>query len=104
MVPVPSDTSFASASSSQMLPTMPVGLPQARPDTVHKVACIGGDGIGPEVIDAGEVVLRKLCETSGGALKIDFESFDWGSDRYKKTGSYVPQDCLATLRKFDAIL
>ncbi|KAL3419267.1 tartrate dehydrogenase/decarboxylase TtuC' [Phlyctema vagabunda] len=69
----------------------------------YKIASIPADGIGPEVIEAGVTVLKKLASTLG-AFDLEFENFDWSSDRYKKTGKYLPDDALAILKKFDAIL
>ena len=68
----------------------------------HKVAAIGADGIGPEVIDAGLEVLQTLAAQDGG-FTLETESFDWGSDRYRKTGRMMPEDGVDTLRGFDAI-
>ena len=69
----------------------------------YKIASIPADGIGPEVISAGITVLRKLASTLG-SFDLQFENFDWSSDTYKKTGKYLPDDALQTLKKFDAIL
>ncbi len=33
---------------------------------IHKIAAIGGDGIGPEVVAAGLEVLETLSTTDGG--------------------------------------
>ena len=68
----------------------------------HRIAVIGGDGIGPEVIEAGCRVLASLAEVQGG-LTFDFRRFDWGSDYYRRTGRMMPEDGLAQLRGFDAI-
>ncbi|MGQ0547223.1 MAG: tartrate dehydrogenase [Betaproteobacteria bacterium] len=65
----------------------------------YRVASIPGDGIGNEVIPAGIEVLRKL----EGEFRLDFTTFDWSSERYKKTGAYIPEGGLAELKKFDAI-
>jgi tartrate dehydrogenase/decarboxylase/D-malate dehydrogenase len=70
---------------------------------VYKIAQIGADGIGPEVIDAGVRVIHAVAKKLGGAT-YDFTNLDWSSDRYKRTGSYVPKDYLEVLRKHDAIL
>lgn len=67
-----------------------------------KIASIPADGIGPEVIEAGEAVLNALGERAGD-LAFDFERFDWGSDYYKKHGEMMPKDGLDQLRPFDAI-
>lgn len=69
----------------------------------YKIASIPADGIGPEVIEAGITVLKKLSETLQ-TFHLDFTNFDWSSDVYKKTGKYMPDNALETLRKFDAIL
>ena len=44
------------------------------------------DGIGPEVISSGIRVLEALARRAGD-LSFNFQTFDWGSDYYKKTGS-----------------
>ena len=68
----------------------------------YRIASIPGDGIGNEVIPAGMDVLAALAGKEGFDLK--FESFDWSSERYKKTGAYIPDGGLERLRTFDAIL
>jgi tartrate dehydrogenase/decarboxylase/D-malate dehydrogenase len=69
---------------------------------VYKIAAIGGDGIGPEVIDAGLEVLDALVAQDGG-FQLEVERFPWGSGYYKQTGRMMPEDGLATLERFDAI-
>jgi tartrate dehydrogenase/decarboxylase/D-malate dehydrogenase len=68
----------------------------------YRIASIPGDGIGNEVVPAGQDVLTTLAAKQGFDLK--FESFDWGSARYKKTGAYIPDGGLEKLKTFDAIL
>jgi tartrate dehydrogenase/decarboxylase/D-malate dehydrogenase len=68
----------------------------------HRIAAIGGDGIGPEVIAAGLQVLDVCAERDGG-FTFEVEHFDWGSDYYKKHGVMMPADGVEKLRKFDAI-
>ncbi len=67
----------------------------------HKVAVIGGDGIGPEVVTAGLKVLRAVAAADGFAL--DTEDFPWGSAFYRKHGQMMPSDGLDALGGFDAI-
>ena len=67
----------------------------------HRIAAIPADGIGPEVIDAGLEVLEALAGRAGFALDVD--RYDWGSDRYRRTGAMMPADGLAHLRQADAI-
>lgn len=69
----------------------------------YKIAAIPGDGIGIEVIDAGLRALAALTESDGG-FKLDVTRFDWGSDRYKREGTFMPADGPNQLRAFDAIL
>jgi tartrate dehydrogenase/decarboxylase/D-malate dehydrogenase len=65
----------------------------------YRIAAIPGDGIGNEVIPAGIEVLHKLQD----GFQLEFQNFDWSSDRYKKTGAYIPDGGLDQLKKFDAI-
>ena len=69
----------------------------------YKIAAMGGDGIGPEVVDAAVEAL-KVCAERDGGFKLEFQDFDWGSDYYKKHGVMMPEDGADQLRKFDAIL
>ncbi|WP_207539830.1 tartrate dehydrogenase [Sabulicella rubraurantiaca] len=68
----------------------------------HRIAAIGGDGIGQEVIPAGLAVLRALAERCGD-FALEVEEFPWGSDFYRETGRMMPEDGLETLKRFDAI-
>ncbi|MGK7864487.1 tartrate dehydrogenase [Falsiroseomonas sp. E2-1-a4] len=69
----------------------------------YRIAAMGGDGIGPEVIAAGVEAL-KVCVERDGGFTLDFTDFDWGSDYYRKHGVMMPADGADQLRKFDAIL
>ena len=70
--------------------------------THYRIASIPADGIGPEVVEAGEAVLSAMAERVG--FGIAFERFDWGSERYKRLGALMPDDGVEQLRPFDAIL
>jgi tartrate dehydrogenase/decarboxylase/D-malate dehydrogenase len=63
----------------------------------YRIAAIPGDGIGNEVVPAGIEVLEKL------QAGLEFEHFDWSSDRYRKTGAYIPEGGLDKLKTFHAI-
>jgi tartrate dehydrogenase/decarboxylase/D-malate dehydrogenase len=67
----------------------------------YRIAAIPGDGIGKEVIAAGIEVVQALADLE--SLRINFEHFDWSSERYRKTGAYIPDGGLEKLRMFDAI-
>src|SRR5579885_636056 len=68
----------------------------------HRIAAIPGDGIGKEVIAAGLEVLSALERRDGG-FKLAVEHFPWGSDYFRQHGKLMPDDGVATLRRFDAI-
>jgi tartrate dehydrogenase/decarboxylase / D-malate dehydrogenase len=68
----------------------------------HQIALIPGDGIGRDVTDAAWAVLQMLAKTSGFAL--EGTEFPWSCAFYHETGRMMPEDGIATLRAFDAIL
>ncbi|PZW46998.1 tartrate dehydrogenase/decarboxylase/D-malate dehydrogenase [Humitalea rosea] len=71
--------------------------------TTLRIAVIGADGIGPEVVEAGVRVLTALTERAPG-LDLAFDRFPWGSDYYRAHGKMMPEDGLATLAPYHAIL
>ncbi|MEJ8814587.1 tartrate dehydrogenase [Variovorax ureilyticus] len=69
----------------------------------YKIATIPGDGIGKEVVPAGQQVLQTLASTSK-AFAFEFENFDWGGDYFREHGVMMPDNGLDALRDKDAIL
>ncbi|MDF2467315.1 MAG: ttuC [Ramlibacter sp.] len=69
----------------------------------YKIACIPGDGIGKEVVPAGQAVLEALARTRGD-FSFEFTSFGWGGDWFRAHGEMMPADGLEALRGMDAIL
>jgi tartrate dehydrogenase/decarboxylase/D-malate dehydrogenase len=67
-----------------------------------KVAVIGGDGIGPEVIDQAIRVADAALKHDKAALT--WNRLPWSSAFYKKTGHIVPPDGWDLLKQHDAIL
>ncbi len=67
----------------------------------YKIAVIPGDGIGPEVIREGIKVLGVVGKKHG--LSFEYETFDWGGDRYLSTGEVMPKDAVEIMQGFDAI-
>ena len=63
----------------------------------HRIAAIGGDGIGPEVIAAGLDALAACAKRDGG-FALDVTHFDWGSDYYRKHGIMMPDGGADRLR------
>ncbi len=70
---------------------------------VYRIATIPGDGIGKEVVPAGQQVMEALAGASG-RFGFEFENFDWGGDYYRQHGVMMPADGLDALRDKDAIL
>ncbi len=64
-----------------------------------RLAVIGGDGIGPEVVAEAIKVLRAV-----GSLTIEPTSYDLGSQRFHRTGEVLPGSVLGELAAHDAIL
>ena len=63
-----------------------------------RVAVIGGDGIGPEVVAEGLKVLREV------APDLESTPYDLGAARWQRTGELLPDTVLDELRQHDAIL
>ena len=72
-------------------------------ERTYRIASIPGDGIGQEVIPAGEEVLKALAR-SDGRFRFEFSRFGWGGDWYRAHGEMMPADGLDQLREMDAIL
>jgi len=69
----------------------------------YKIACIPGDGIGKEVVPAGQTVLEALA-SANSRFRFEFENFGWGGDWFREHGEMMPQDGLDALKGKDAIL
>ncbi|WGS54859.1 tartrate dehydrogenase [Paraburkholderia sp. D15] len=69
----------------------------------YRIATIPGDGIGKEVVPAGQRVLEAIA-ARGDAFQFEFENFGWGGDYYREHGVMMPADGLDALRDKDAIL
>lgn len=70
---------------------------------VFRIAAIPADGVGAEVVEAGQAVLDAMATHSNGAFTFDWEIFPWGADYYAQTGRMMAEDGLEQLRPFDAI-
>jgi 3-isopropylmalate dehydrogenase len=67
-----------------------------------KIAVVPGDGIGPEVIDAGMRVLERVNEAR--KLGLEFTQFNWNADEYLKTGVSMPPGAMEDIRDhYDAV-
>lgn len=71
--------------------------------SMKRVAVIGGDGIGPEVIREAVGVLETLRATHG--VELELQHFDWGANKFLSEGVTLPDGALEMLTEnFDAIL
>lgn len=68
---------------------------------MYKIGLIPGDGIGPEVIREGVKVLETAGRKFG--IKFEFIEYDFGGERYLKTGEILPDSALQEFRKLDAL-
>jgi len=68
---------------------------------VYRIASIGGDGIGPEIVAEGKKVLDAAGERFG--FDIEWTDFDIGADRYLSSGKLLTEDDLEGLSEFKAI-
>ncbi len=66
------------------------------------IAVIGGDGIGPEVVEQGLRVLTAVTSDTG--LKVSTTEYDLGARRWHATGETLPDSVLEEIRGHDAIL
>ena len=65
-------------------------------ETTRKIAVIPGDGIGPEVIDAGLRVLNRVNDARN--LGLELIHFGWNADEYLRTGISIPPGGMDDIR------
>lgn len=68
---------------------------------MYRIAVIPGDGTGPEVVREGVKALEAAAEVAGFDFQPTF--FDYGGERYLRTGLTLTDEELEELRGFDAI-
>ena len=68
----------------------------------YKIAVVPGDGTGPEVTVEAVKVAQAAAAKFG--FSMDLTDFDFGGERYKRTGETLPDSAVEELRQFDAIL
>jgi len=70
-------------------------------DKNYRIAVIGGDGTGPEVVREGLKVLSAVEKKFG--VNFEFKEFDLGGERFKRTGEVLPEGVIEELRSYNAI-
>src|SRR5438094_3979836 len=68
----------------------------------RRIAVIGGDGIGPEVIEQAIRVADAAVRKEAAVL--EWNRLAWSSSYYKQTGRMMPEDGWEQLKRHDAIL
>ncbi|MHB8793644.1 MAG: 3-isopropylmalate dehydrogenase [Thermoleophilia bacterium] len=68
---------------------------------MHNIAVMPGDGTGPEVVLEGLKVLKAAAERYG--FEYETTDYDFGGDRYLKTGETLPDSAVDELKGHDAI-
>lgn len=66
------------------------------------IATLPGDGIGPEIVESAQRVLRAAEEAVGG-FELDFQRYDAGAEHYRKTGVTLPDSVYAACEQSHAI-
>jgi 3-isopropylmalate dehydrogenase len=64
----------------------------------HKIAVLGGDGIGPDVL------AEALKVVAATGVELETTEYDLGGRFYARTGEVLPDSVLEELRGFDALL
>ncbi len=67
----------------------------------YDIALFPGDGTGPEVLAEGKKVVDAACAKHG--VTLNYQNFDFGAERYLKTGETLPDSAIEEFKKFDSI-
>ena len=67
----------------------------------YSIAVLPGDGTGPEVVAEGIKVLKAVAAVEG--IKIDFTTYDFGGERYLRTGEILPDSATDEMKKHHAM-
>ena len=70
--------------------------------STYKIAVMGGDGTGPEVTVEAVKVMDAAAVKFG--FKVEQTEFDFGGERYMRTGETLPDSGVEEFRQFDSIL
>ena len=69
---------------------------------ILRVAVVGGDGTGPEVTAEAVKVFKAVAALEG--IRYELKDFDLGGERFLRTGEILPEEVVAELAGFKAIL
>ena len=67
----------------------------------YRIGVVPGDGTGPEVVAEGLKVLKAVSEKTG--ISYDLVHYDFGGERYLKTGEILPDSAISEIGQMDAV-
>lgn len=67
----------------------------------YNISLMPGDGTGPEVLNEGIKVLKAVAAKNN--FSLNFTNYDFGGERYKRTGETLPDSAIEEFKKSDAI-
>lgn len=67
----------------------------------YNISLMPGDGTGPEVINEGVKVLNAVAKKYN--FSLNYTNYDFGGERYKRTGETLPDSAIQEFKKSDAI-
>jgi 3-isopropylmalate dehydrogenase len=67
----------------------------------YNIALVPGDGTGPEVLKEGVKALDAAATRYG--IKLNYQNYDFGAERYLRTGETLPDSAIEDFKKHDAI-
>jgi 3-isopropylmalate dehydrogenase len=67
----------------------------------YNISLMPGDGTGPEVLNEGVKVLKAVAAKHN--FSLNFTNYDFGGERYKRTGETLPDSAIQEFKKSDAI-
>ncbi|NLE10655.1 MAG: 3-isopropylmalate dehydrogenase [Actinobacteria bacterium] len=68
----------------------------------YKIAVVPGDGTGPEVVAEGLKVFQVAAAATGFSYSVT--QYDFGGERYMRTGETLPDSAIEEFKQHDAIL
>ena len=71
---------------------------------VHRIAVMGGDGIGPEVIDQAVRAVQAAVPRHDPDAELQWNHLPWSSEYYLRHGRILPEDGWDILQQHEAIL
>ncbi|MGA9382138.1 MAG: 3-isopropylmalate dehydrogenase [Phormidium sp.] len=71
-------------------------------DSSYRIVAIGGEGIGPEVVEASLTILQQVAKLEGFTLEVEYGCM--GAIAFAQMGSYLPQATIELCDRADGIL